>query len=53
MVQLKLKKCTKAGPNNQLWSPLRDWDGLSAAARLQDRPQAGRYASGEETDGHQ
>jgi len=30
-------------PNNRLLSPLRDWDGLSAAARLQVRPKAGRY----------
>ncbi|MDP2714320.1 hypothetical protein [Rheinheimera sp.] len=30
-------------PNNRLLSRLRRWDGLSAAARLQVRPKAGRY----------
>jgi len=29
-------------PNNRLLSPLRGWDGRSAAARLQVRPKAGR-----------
>jgi opacity protein-like surface antigen len=29
--------------NNWLLSPLRGWDGLSAASRLQVRPKAGRY----------
>jgi hypothetical protein len=29
--------------NNRLLSPLRGWDGLSAASRLQVRPKAGRY----------
>jgi len=29
--------------NKRLLSPLRGWDGLSAAARLQVRPKARRY----------
>ena len=29
--------------NKRLLSPLRGWDGLSAATRLQVRPKAGRY----------
>jgi hypothetical protein len=32
-----------AKPNKRLLSPLRGWDGLSAASRLQVRPKAGRY----------
>ena len=28
--------------NKRLLSPLRGWDGLSAASRLQARPKAGR-----------
>ncbi|PMR73571.1 hypothetical protein [Billgrantia endophytica] len=32
-------------PNNRLLSPLRGWDGLSAASRLQVRPKAERYTA--------
>ncbi len=31
--------------NKRLLSPLRGWDGLSAAPQLQVRPKAGRYVS--------
>lgn len=32
-------------PNNRLLSPRWGWDGLSAAARLQVRPKAGRWTA--------
>src|SRR5690606_6751249 len=35
---------SRKATNNRLLSPLRGWDGLSAASQLQVRPKAGRYA---------
>lgn len=39
----RLSNCAGHTPNKGLLSPLRGWDGLSAASRLQVRPKAGRY----------
>ncbi len=36
------RESERAKHNNRLLSPLRGWDSLSAAVRLQGRPKAGR-----------
>src|SRR5690554_3560206 len=41
---------SKVKSNNRLLSPLRGWDGLSAAARLQVRPKAGALGGAERRD---
>lgn len=50
---MRIKMISQKTYNNRLLSPLRGWDGLSAAARLQVRPKAGRYATERQSDSNE